>query len=499
MSLAWRILLVVLLLNLVVVGGLQTALFAVQAEWMRQRQSEILDATVVPFLLRVYSGERLADTTQVRELVGSPEVRDFFDDIVVTRGRPYYSSVVFLNPRGSVHRDPDQFSMEEVRGGMQRAEGSRGLVRVADGYCRAVWRGDELAGYLYFVPKQLPAAAFPWWISGATVLFGTVLFGALLYWIVVRTVGRPLHRIGDAASQVGKGSYDVRLPELAGVPELTAVARSFNSMAAKVQGHTRDLERAVEQAVAETEEKQRALVLSSRLAAIGTLAAGIAHEINNPIGGMQNAVNRLLQTEGLTDRQRTYLSLLQDGLARVARTARRVLNFSPRSVEARPFSIRDAVQSAAALAEHRMQQQGARLVVDIPPDLPQVAGDEHELQQVFLNLFLNSLDAFGQSQDGGAGCISVSSCVYSGEGPSRVRTVIRDDGPGMAKEDLPRVLDPFFTRKDRPDASGLGMFISYSIVQNHGGEMVVDSAVGDGFTVTIDLPLAEVAPGGVES
>ncbi|MEC7585195.1 MAG: HAMP domain-containing sensor histidine kinase [Planctomycetota bacterium] len=484
MSLAWRILLVVLLLNLVVVGSLQTVLLAVHREWIRQEQSENLDASLVTNLLRVYTAERLADTTEIRALLSSPVIRDYFDDVVVTSGRPPFSGIVFLNPRGAVGRDPDRFSIQEIYAGMDRARNAEGLVRVGEGYCFAVWLDDQVAGYFWFVPKPglLRESTWPLWISVAFVLFGTVLFGALLYWIVVRALSRPLQHVGQAAVEVGRGAYAVRLPELRSIPELDALVRSFNTMAAKVQGHTDDLEQAVREAVARTEERQQALVLSSRLAAIGTLAAGIAHEINNPIGGMQNAVNRLLKVEGLSQRQHDYLLLVSDGLSRIARTARRVLDFSPRSVEAAPFAIGEAIDGARALVEHRLRENQIVFERSVEEGLPEVFGDAHEIQQVLLNLFLNSVDAL-ESQPGG-GRLQVDATLED----DKVCVVVQDDGPGMSPEDLGRVMDPFFTRKDRPDASGLGMFISYSIVQNHGGDMQVTSEPGRGFRVVIRLP-----------
>jgi signal transduction histidine kinase len=251
-----------------------------------------------------------------------------------------------------------------------------------------------------------------------------------------------------------------------------------------VQDNTGNLEAAVRAAVEEAKRSERALVQSSRLATVGTLAAGIAHEINNPIGGMQNAVARLLADASLTDRQRTYLQLLQDGLARVARTARKVLDFSPKSAAARPFALKSCVEGARALCEHRMQRDSVQLRVVGLDAAPLAFGDAHEIQQVVLNLFLNSLDAFEQAGRGGAITVTAQ------DAGDMLRLEVADDGPGVDPEDLPRVMDPFFTKKERPDASGLGMFISYSIVRNHGGTMTVDSQKGRGFTVVITLPRA---------
>ena len=485
-----------LLLNVATTGGVQVVVFFAQQEWQRgqdQTLAKVLEPTYqamwVGFLADVYTAERLSkpDGSQVRALIRSPLNLDLFDDVIVASGAPPFPGLVYLNPRGAVHRDPEMFPRQRIYEGMAQARNT-GRVPAGGGYCYAIRDGEETDGYLWFrLGTMPPPLQLPTWIGPLTALCGTVLFAAFVFWAVRSSVGRPLQAVGRAAERVGAGHYDVRLPPLRGIHELQALADSFNAMAAKVAGHTGDLQRAVTEAIDKTKAQERALVVSSRLAAMGTLAAGVAHEINNPIGGMQNAVSRLLQAEGLADKQRQYLGLVQDGLQRVARTARKLLDFSPKTVQARPFPLAAAVEGARALVEHRVQQQGVTLQVDAPAGLPMVVGDQHELQQVVLNLFLNSLDALGQKGRGGT--IAVRLQLDGG----KLHLHVDDDGPGLDAKDLARVMDPFFTKKERPDASGLGMFISYSIVQNHGGEIALDSAPGLGFRVHIALPAAPTA------
>lgn len=491
MSLAFRILLIVLLLNLAVVGGVQVALYWAQRERLRQDQESYLQEfrRFVSILSDVYSPERLTGTDeQVRDLLKARGIRDVFSDLWVTSGRPASDAFVHLNPRGAVHRDPDRFPRRTILAGLERARNERGLIEVADGYCMAIRRANEVVGSLWFLPVSRPAApALPFWPTAAAVVLGTALFGLLLYGVVRRTVKAPLQRIGEAAAAVGAGRYDVQVPEPRGMRELSALVQSFNAMARKVGGHTEELEREVARAVADARQREQALVLSSRLAAVGTLAAGIAHEINNPIGGMLNAVNRLLAATDLDERERRYLGLIQDGLQRVARTARKVLDFSPRSIEPRAFTLASAVEAARALVDHRLQRQGVRLTVTLAEALPRLYGDPHEIQQVLLNLFLNSLDALEGAQH--AGQIRVLGSAADG----RVLVEVIDDGPGMDPADVARAMDPFFSRKERPDASGLGLFICYSIVRNHGGEIAVESEPGKGFRVRLELPAADAA------
>ncbi|MBM3972610.1 MAG: HAMP domain-containing histidine kinase [Planctomycetes bacterium] len=490
MSLAWRILLLALSLNVLTVGSVQVAVWYAQRSWLRDRDVALQAQVQGSFseLSRVYSPGALrsasGDATVVRRLLTAATTRDLYEDVIVTTGRPPYEGV-YLNPLGAVHRDPDQFPSAVITAGIVQARQTDGMLPIAGGYGYALRQDDDVVGYLWFQPRLTQAlpAALPLWTSVVGVLASTLLFGAFLYWMTARTIRRPLQAIGEAVAAVGRGRFDVRVPEHQGVPELDPLAATFNRMAAQVADQTHALESAVRAAVEDTKQKERALVLSARLASIGTLAAGLAHEINNPIGGMQNAVNRLLQAPDLGERQRTYLSLVQDGLQRIARTARRLLDFSPRQAAPGRFALASAIDGARALVEHRAQLANVRFEVDVAPSLLLVHGDQHEIQQVMLNLFLNSLDAL-EGRPGG--CIRVQARTEGG----RVLLQVDDDGPGMDPALLGRVFDPFFSSKARPDASGLGMFICYSIVQNHGGEIAVSSRLGDGFHVHIALPAA---------
>ena len=489
MSLAWRILLFALLLNVLTVGSVQIIVHQAQARWFEEQREVLQDTVQESFteLERVYNASAVddaaANASVVRSLLRNQSLRELYDDVIVTSGRPPYTDV-FLNSLGAVHRDPVSFRLAEVVEGISKARQVDGLLRVSNGYCRALRRGGRVAGYLWFVPKFQPRlpTSLPLWSALLGVAASTLVFGGVLFWLTRRAVARPLQDVGGAAQAVARGRYDVRLPAQRSVPELGPLVETFNQMAAQVETHTATLERAVREAVEATEQKERALVQSSRLATIGTLAAGVAHEINNPIGGMQNAVHSLLQVPQLDERQKVYLELLRDGLARVASTTRRMLEFAPKDAEPHAFDAVTAIEGAFALVEHRCSHEGVTFDLRTEDDRPAVHGDAHEIQQVVLNLLLNSLDAIA----GAGGVITVS---VRGE-DDKVFISVVDDGPGMPAELQSRIFDPFFTMKARPDASGLGMFISYSIVQNHGGSMRIESRPGAGFQVFIELPAA---------
>lgn len=500
MSLGWRILLFALLLNVLTVGSVQIVVHEAQQQWFEKERALLSHSVDQSFkeLERVYTPEALYDASStgavVRRLLRNQSLQEIYSDVIVTSGRPPFDNSVYLNTLGAVHRDPDTFDLREIVEGIGRAARTDGPFKVGAGFCRALRQNQHVVGYLWFVPKIFPElpASLPVLTAMLGILASTILFGAVLFWLTRRTIGRPMQEIGVAAQAVASGRYDARMPELHGVPELQQFVLTFNRMAEQVENHTTNLQEAVQTAVDATEQKERALVQSTRLATIGTLAAGVAHEINNPIGGMQNAINRLLKVEGLSEKQTVYLKLVQDGLARVARTTQRMLEFAPKDAQSASFDVVTAIVGAHALVEHRCEQGNVAFTIEPPEgssELPLVYGDAHEIQQVMLNLFLNSLDAMGDGTQPNCGGKIAVTCSAEG---GMVRVIVADDGPGLERELLARVFDPFFSKKDRPDASGLGMFISYSIVQTHGGTMVVDAAPGEGFRTTIELPIAPI-------
>ena len=484
MSLRGRLLLVVVLLNLGVVGVVQSG-----SAWFNRQRSEDQERVYLQWLQGVLAesyperAERV-EHRWVRQLLENKAFPGtVFRDVMVSSGAAAGAEgFVDLNPMGAAHRRSD-FSIEEVREGISRAKREGGHVAAAGGWCVPVEvEGEVELGAWYVprvpVPEPLPVAFFT-----LPVLLSTLLITVLAYFGLGRTVVQPIRGLGRAAARVGAGEHGVRVEPVRGAPELNVLVDSFNSMVGKVAGHREELEREVQRATEEAARRERAMVVSSRLAAMGTLAAGIAHEINNPIAGMMNAVHRLSQRPDLDQRSVVYLGLVADGLERVAAIARRVLDFSPRQIEAAPFRLITAVEAARALVEHRCRSESVALRIELPDDLPELVGDHHEIQQVLLNCLINSLNALRDRTEPGA-AIEIRAECSAGE----VVVTVSDNGPGADEETAARAIDPFFSTSNQPDASGLGLFISYSIVKNHGGDLQVETEPGKGFRVVMRLP-----------
>jgi PAS domain S-box-containing protein len=227
---------------------------------------------------------------------------------------------------------------------------------------------------------------------------------------------------------------------------------------------------------------------NEKLAALGTLAAGLAHELNNPIGIMSSRIElMLLDADALPAEVQEDLRVLHRHAQRVARIVQGLLSFARRSPGQRgPVDLNQVVEDTLLLVEKQIVRDNLRLVRRLAPVLPPIAGDPHELQQVLMNLLVNARDATG---DGGE--IVVETASVHGR-PGHVRLTVRDTGPGIPPEIRDRIFDPFFTTK--PAGTGLGLSISYGIVREHQGTVEVDSGPGRGtaFVLTFSVPV----PGG---
>ncbi len=271
------------------------------------------------------------------------------------------------------------------------------------------------------------------------------------------------------------GDFTKPIPETGAYDEMGQLIRAFNLMIEKIGEHHREAQGRLTQT-------QRRLFAAQRLSATGTLAAGIAHEINNPLGGMVNAARALRDGKLDPGKQREYLELILDGLERVRTIVQKILQFRPRPVEPRPVQVREAVEKAIAFMEHRARAKEVTLRNELPPDLPVVTGDPLELQQAFLNILMNAADACVM----GEGVVTVSARAT----PEGLGVSVADNGCGMDPEELARCTDLFFTTKDVGEGTGLGLAVAHSIVANHGGRLEIASERGRGTTVTLFFPPA---------
>jgi PAS domain S-box-containing protein len=224
------------------------------------------------------------------------------------------------------------------------------------------------------------------------------------------------------------------------------------------------------------------LQLSEKMASIGLLAAGVAHEVNTPLTGISSFTQMLLQGADPEDPKTKVLEKIERQTFRAAKIVNGLLNLArPGQVDSGPLEINSVVNDVLALLEHQLRNGRIQVRKELAATSPVVQGIEYKLQQVFLNLFLNARDAMPKG-----GWLTIVTRTT----PAGAVVEIADTGQGIPPDQLSRIYDPFFTTKDIGKGTGLGLSITYGIVQEHGGAMTCDSVVGQGTRFTLTLPLA---------
>jgi signal transduction histidine kinase/putative methionine-R-sulfoxide reductase with GAF domain len=227
------------------------------------------------------------------------------------------------------------------------------------------------------------------------------------------------------------------------------------------------------------------LIRSARLAAIGEMAAAIAHELNNPLTTVTGFTELILESMSEDSPEFEDLTLVLEEAQRSRSVVRRLLDFSRQGeimkVEA---DVNEVISMALALIHHIAQTSGIEIRVEMWDDLPLISIDRNQIQQVFLNLIHNAIQAMPNG-----GELLLQTLLENLEDGEWVAVIVKDTGVGISKEDLDKVFEPFFTTKPSGEGTGLGLSVSYSIVSGHGGHIDVESKKGKGSTFTVWLPV----------
>ncbi|MBT9536983.1 MAG: DUF3365 domain-containing protein [Nitrospirae bacterium] len=227
------------------------------------------------------------------------------------------------------------------------------------------------------------------------------------------------------------------------------------------------------------EEQMR---MAEKLAAIGQLSSGVAHEINNPLGGIKLCFNNLITTEMDDETRRTHIKVINSGLERIQDIVKQLLDFSKKtSLSVSPRSINNLIDGVLKLTEYLISEKKIKVVKNFSTELPQVMLDQNKMEQVFLNLILNAI----QAMDGKSGELTIETASNNGY----CDISFADTGPGIPAKVLPYIFDPFFTTKPVGEGTGLGLSVSKSIVEQHNGKISLEtSETGTRFTVKLPLP-----------
>ena len=240
---------------------------------------------------------------------------------------------------------------------------------------------------------------------------------------------------------------------------------------------------AVARDITERKRLREQLVQAEKLATLGQLIAGIAHELNNPLAAMVGHA-QMLRLGQQDPKVAARADRIVDAAQRATRIVRNFLTVARRHHPERvAVSVNEIVTKTLELLAYQLRVGNVEVESALAPDLPQIAGDPHQLQQVVLNLVNNAIQAMAP---GGQGRLGVTSSLSPDR--STIRLAVTDNGPGIPPEHLPRVLEPFFTTKPQGEGTGLGLAIAQGIVTDHGGTIAVESTLGQGATFTVTLP-----------
>jgi signal transduction histidine kinase/DNA-binding response OmpR family regulator len=238
----------------------------------------------------------------------------------------------------------------------------------------------------------------------------------------------------------------------------------------------------------ELEHSQAQLIQAEKMAAVGRLAASIAHEINNPLQAIHNSLHLTLRPNLPAEKQARYLAMAQEEVERLIDIVRRLLEFYRPSRGQRSIAdINDVVNNVLALTNKRLQHGRIAVETQMASDLPLLRVVPDQLAQVFLNIVINAVEAM---PEGGRLTIRTQAARES----EWVQIIFTDDGPGMDQETKASIFEPFFTTKHT--GTGLGLAISYGIIERHGGQIQVDSTPGHGSSFAVRLPVTDTAPSG---
>ena len=237
--------------------------------------------------------------------------------------------------------------------------------------------------------------------------------------------------------------------------------------------------------ITEVKRLEEQLIQAEKLAAMGQMLAGVAHELNNPLTAILGASELLRDRPGLDDNSRRQLEMTHRQARRAARIVQNLLEFSrPASPQKKALDLNAVVDRTLQLHEHSLRRNQIQVEFHPSPGLPPTIGDANQLIQVFLNLVSNAEQAIREAHP--AGHIN----IRLGKLATRIFATVRDDGSGIPQDVLPRIFDPFFTTKRPGGGTGLGLSICMSIVREHGGDIEVESLPGGGAAFTVYLPIA---------
>ncbi|MFH1135990.1 MAG: HAMP domain-containing sensor histidine kinase [Pseudomonadota bacterium] len=294
-----------------------------------------------------------------------------------------------------------------------------------------------------------------------------VMLSLVVAYYLFFQIFRPMTAIQSAAAEITAGNVR-EIPPVAGSPEVQSLIVVLNNM------------------IHELDKKSDQLIQREKMAALGTLTSGVAHELNNPLSNISSSTQILLEEldEGNLEFQRGLLSGVEEQVEKARDIVRSLLEFArEREFEPGPVDLAKLIGSTIRLVRGELPGE-VNINVDIPFPI-EIEADYRRLSQALMNLILNGV----QAMEGKGGVLKIA--AYYNPKDRRVRLEVEDEGPGIREEDLPHIFDPFFSTKEVGGGTGLGLYVTYGIIQKHRGDISVYSRPGQGAKFVVSLPLKQ--------
>ena len=359
-----------------------------------------------------------------------------------------------------------------------------GIFTGADGHkiIRHIQPVPELGWYIVSeIPYHIAMSDLMRLRTEAILVVGAllILLIGLAFWVSQR-ISIPLRQLVYAAQDIGDGFLDTPI-KIQTQDEIGQLAREFDEMRRRLLDYYENLERKVEERTRELERAQHQIMHQEKMASLGLMAAGIAHEIGNPLTSI-SSLTQLLKRRLKDETNLRYLTTIMKNIERISRIVRELVDFSrPSNYEPRPTDVNEVARTAVGIVKYDSRSKQIQFHLELSPELPRVFLVADQLLQVFINILFNAVDAMEH-------CGS-DLLIQTEKQEESIVIQIRDTGCGIPESDLNKIFEPFYTTKEVGKGTGLGLSVSYGIIKNWGGEIRVESQVNRGSTFTIILPL----------
>ncbi|MBI5395128.1 MAG: HAMP domain-containing protein [Verrucomicrobia bacterium] len=458
--------------------------FRIQNAWWHERtqaQNHINASMVHEYLEGVMLSDRHREVQHfLQQLQTSQEI--WQGRIIKPTGQIVFSTRTQEVGRVMLHVPPALFKDGHVIQDTRAEDGQRLAVVMKPipkrERCQQCHAADPpLVGALILERSMTPAEASIATNRNILIAYGALIFvlvGVVLWLLIVRLVTQPVNNVLQQMRRVQRGDLAAHAATDR-ADEIGELEQDFNAMVRSLDDAKRELHR--------SHEKQ--IQQAGKLASIGELASGIAHEIRNPLAGIGAAVEVLTESGAGNGQDAEVVAEIRRQIARLNGTLCDLLDFArPREPEITPCGIHELIRPMLALVRPDAQKFHVQIVEELPPDLPLVCVDIKLVQQAILNILLNAVQAM---PDGGTLTVSARPIakVLMEDHECAVQISIRDTGPGIPPEHREKIFSPFFTTKHR--GTGLGLSITRTIVEKHSGTLTVESAAGRGTAMIMEF------------